>query len=68
MTYQLSPWDRAEVLRDRGVEFTHAAARGWEARFAPIMATCLIRGETNVAWAIGQSALHRVIDIKVDEP
>lgn len=38
LRYKLSLRDLAEMLLERGVEFTHEAVRAWEARFAPLLA------------------------------
>ncbi len=43
LRYKLSLRDLAEMFLERGFEFTHEAVRAWEARFAPVSATCLIR-------------------------
>lgn len=38
LRYKLSLRDLAEMFLERGWEFTHEAVRGWEARFAPLVA------------------------------
>ena len=37
LRYKLSLRDLAEMFLERGFEFTHEAAREWEARFAPLL-------------------------------
>jgi transposase-like protein len=51
--YKLSLRDLAEMFLERGFEFTHAAVREWEARFAPLVADQLRskrKGQAGRSW------------------
>jgi hypothetical protein len=53
LRYKLSFRDVAEMLLERGYEFTHETVRHWEARFAPMLAERLRRkrrGRASVSW------------------
>jgi transposase-like protein len=45
LRYKLSLRDLAEMFLQRSFVFTHEAVRDWEARFAPVLATLIIRSK-----------------------
>ena len=62
---KLSLRDLAEMLLERGLEFTHEAVRDWEARFAPLLTDVLRRerqGAIGPSWDVGQFArpIHNI--------
>jgi DDE domain len=76
LRYKLSLRDLAEMVLERGFEFTHEAVRDWEARFAPLIADQLRakrRGQAGTSWYVDETYisvhgkwcyLYRAIDRK----
>ncbi len=58
LRYKLGFRDVAELLLQRGYEVTHETIRGWEARFAPLLAERLRarrRGQASRSWYIDET-------------
>ncbi|HSH81378.1 MAG TPA: hypothetical protein VLA19_22855 [Herpetosiphonaceae bacterium] len=58
LRYKLSLRDLAEMFLERGFEFTHEAARDWEARFAPLVADKLRakrKGQAGGSWHVDET-------------
>ena len=58
LRYKLGFRDVAELLLERGYEVTHETIRGWEFRFAPLLADQLRskrRGRTSKSWYIDET-------------
>ena len=57
LQYSLSPRDLATMFLERGIVFTHEAARAWEERFAPLLAERLRarRGKAGGEWYVDET-------------
>ncbi len=58
LRYKLSLRDLAEMFLERGLVFTHETVRGWEVRFAPLMAEQLRakrRGQAGTSWHVDET-------------
>lgn len=58
LRYKLSLRDVAEMFLERGFSFTHEALRGWETRFASLIADQLRakrRGQAGTAWYVDET-------------
>jgi transposase-like protein len=58
LRYKLSLRDLAEMFLERGFEFTHAAVRDWEARFAPLISDQLRsnrKGKAGCSWFLDET-------------
>jgi len=61
LRYKLSLRDLAEMVLERGFEFTHEAVRDWETRFAPLMAEQLRarrRGQAGRSWYVDETYVN----------
>ncbi len=61
LRYKLSLRDLAEMFLERGFEFTHEAAREWEARFAPLVADKLRtrrKGQAGRSWHVDETYIR----------
>ena len=61
LRYKLSLRDLAEMLVERGFEFTHEAVREWEARFASLIADHLRtrrRGQAGRSWYVDETYVN----------
>src|ERR687884_42819 len=61
LRYKLSLRDLAEMFLERGFEFTHAAVRAWEARFAPLVADKLRakrKGQVGRSWHVDETYIR----------
>ena len=61
LRYKLSLRDLAEMVLERGFEFTHETVRDWEARVAPLIAAHLRakrRGQAGRSWDVDETSVN----------